>query len=406
MASDDSEKDIAEDVLPVPVKQPAVPTPLDKLFAWHKPRKQLVRQELWLRMSRSLVQRLKNDGRLSAPPAGAMRGSADESKAEVRCLTLPGIDYLDARVIGEECNKLECKLAILGFLASDEDGPVMARARVRQEGLIQAGYISQRSNTLPKRLEEATAHGAIREIRQMAPFHIVNVDACGSIAGAKADHAQRLVEAIHGIVELQLSRCTHRWIMFLTVEARKDEVHSEIIDAFCKAILENAAVSAEFASAASAILQPDGKAIEAAIAHARSSGQKEFLTLFAMGIGKWLLHFADQKQWSVRMDKAFCHSTTGHDNPQPTMCALAFEFIPPVSALQDRSGASRKEPSAAGTHPDDASLIVATMVKSITDADEHLASNTARREQLLAETRSLLKEAGYGDAVLAKISEL
>src|SRR5690349_13459051 len=111
---EDAEEDIAADVLPVQVTEPAIPLALDELFPWHKPRKQLVRKDLWLRLTRALLQRLKNQGIVTAVPDNATRGSAAEYLGEVRCLTLPGIDYLDARILGEECNAQGCRLSVLG----------------------------------------------------------------------------------------------------------------------------------------------------------------------------------------------------------------------------------------------------------------------------------------------------
>lgn len=402
---EEAEEDIAADVLPVQVTEPATPLALDDLFPWHKPRKQLVRKDLWLRLTRALLQRLKNQGFVTAVPQNAARGSAEESRAEIRCLTLPGIDYLDARILGEECNTQGCRLSVLGLLSGGENSRHVARARVRQEGLVQAGYITDRSNTLARPLEEACAGGAIRELRQRAPFHIVNIDACGSVAPPSAEHARRLVEAIHGIVELQLARCTHRWLLFLTVEGRANEVHSETMDAFCASIVENAEKSSQFAEAASDTLQPGTADIKAAIAHAKAAGQRAFLALFAMGMGKWLLHFAEQKQWSVRMDRAFCHSTNVPGEPAPTMCALAFEFIPPTPGLIDNSGASRRAPSEAGAHPENPSVIVAASVKAMSNADELMNADATLKDGLREETRNLLKEAGYSEAALAKLAE-
>ena len=53
---DEPDQQIADDVLPAQVDELAVPVDLDQLFPWHRPRKQLVREEQWLYFSRRLVE--------------------------------------------------------------------------------------------------------------------------------------------------------------------------------------------------------------------------------------------------------------------------------------------------------------------------------------------------------------
>jgi hypothetical protein len=52
-----------------------------------------------------------------------------------------------------------------------------------ETSLIQAGYIKDTSITLPRDFESIckTESGTLRELRRRAPFHVVNIDACGSI---------------------------------------------------------------------------------------------------------------------------------------------------------------------------------------------------------------------------------
>ena len=90
---DETDRLIADDVLPARIDELAVPVELNILFPWHKPRKQLVRKRQWLNSSRSLIERGKgNPGLLPQPPHGY---------PVVSYLTLPGIDYLDVRQLAE-----------------------------------------------------------------------------------------------------------------------------------------------------------------------------------------------------------------------------------------------------------------------------------------------------------------
>ena len=108
-----SNQQIIEDVLPAEVEA-AVPIPLDTLRPWHRPRKQFIREHQWMQISKEFIQREKDGPGLVIPPEGL---------PEVRYLTLPGIDYLDVRLLATLCNELGCCLTSTGFLAGNERNP-------------------------------------------------------------------------------------------------------------------------------------------------------------------------------------------------------------------------------------------------------------------------------------------
>src|ERR1700692_2937084 len=110
--ADENDEAIANDVLPSEVVEPAVPIPLSSLQPWHRPRKQFIRETQWVRYSRRLIERLKG--------TPALRTEVGE-RPEVRCLTLPGIDYLDVRLLADMCRDLGCILTSSGFLAAAEN---------------------------------------------------------------------------------------------------------------------------------------------------------------------------------------------------------------------------------------------------------------------------------------------
>ena len=71
---DESDRRIADDVLPEQIDEPAVPVELNELFPWHRPRKQLVREQQWLRFSKQLIEREKGGHGLRNPLAGISGG--------------------------------------------------------------------------------------------------------------------------------------------------------------------------------------------------------------------------------------------------------------------------------------------------------------------------------------------
>lgn len=249
---EDSLEDLVEDSLPPVVDDRALPLDLNKLFPWHRPRKQKVREHQWVRLTKLYITRMKEKGDLLPIQFVVPNGQTVQQAPEVRYLTLPGLDYLDVRMLGEVANADGCRLTAVGFLDGAAQTRVLARARVREVGLVQSGYITDQSITLPRQLESVcSADGdSLRELKRRAPFHIINIDACGSIAPKSAEHSSRLIEAIYRLVELQLAKANHRWLFFLTVDVREEDIDAETFENLCDAIRQNAAQSEEFKVAA------------------------------------------------------------------------------------------------------------------------------------------------------------
>jgi hypothetical protein len=393
----EAEDDFAEDALPPIVEEDAVPLDLNKLFAWHRPRKQKVRESQWVALTKGLLTKLQQSGALAAQDVQLPDGNVHAILPEVRYLTLPGIDYLDVRLLGEAANELGFRLTSLGFLDEAMETRALARARVRQEGLVQAGFISNRSVTLPRALESICWKDgdSLGQLKRQGPYHVVNIDACGSIAPINAAQATRLIEAIHKIVEYQISASRTRWLFFLTVDVRAGNLDGATFEALCDAIRQNAAASADFAEAARDFFDPSKLLpFEDALQAAKQKDERSTLDVFMLGAAKWLLHLVVPKLWTVRMKHSYCYSTTGVEDGPATMCALAFEFHPPVPGLPDALGASLLQPAVGGP-PGDASMQIVAAAGQVQDLDRLMEADDKIVAQLNLITRKLLEEAGY-----------
>ncbi|TDH38114.1 hypothetical protein E2A64_03015 [Pseudohoeflea suaedae] len=399
MASSEGPEDfgveLAEDSLPATVSTDAVPIRLNHLFPWHRPRKQKVRRDQWVGLANTLVRKLKQQNVLAPKQMTLPDGSSFQQAPEIRYLTLPGLDYLDVRLIGEMCGDNDCKLESVGFLSDAEDSAMMARARVRETSLIQAGYIMDTSLTLPRSIESIcnTTSGTLNELKRRAPFHIINIDACGSIAPTRATHSRRLIDAIFRLVELQLGKANHRWLLFVTVDARDDNLDADTFEALCNAVRENAKANADFELGAIAFLNGEATELEGAIESSKTDG-RPFLNMFSLGFAKWLLHLAEVKQWSIKLKRSHCYSTRPTEDASPSMVSLAFEFLPPPVGLVDPHSVSRQKPSPGGS-TNNPSMQILEGASQIDDLDALLEADAELSVELNAATHSLLIEAGY-----------
>lgn len=383
------EGNFADDVLPPEVSELAVPVALNKLYPWHRPRKQFVRENQWVHYSKRLL------GKLDAGTAGGPK--------EIRYLTLPGIDYLDVRLLGDVCKEANCELISTSFLAAKEGNPVRARAQFREESLKQAGHLSDNSITLPSRLEEITipTSQAYLSLKKRAPFDIVNMDACGSIALPDAAKSGRLLDALHRLVELQFNTRTSNWLLFLTTDARPETLSPELAAAFKEAIVENAAHGNDFRDGAYDLFQishdvalPDG------LGDAATNADR-FLRFFSLGLAKWLLKNSSAQNWEVKTLNCFFYSTAPTNAPRPTMASLAFEFIKRPVALQDQFGVTNAAPPPYQP-AEDYSLRALKMAVDMEDLDIRMKDQPNYRDELSARTKALLAEAGYQAETLAE----
>ncbi|MBT7486422.1 MAG: hypothetical protein HN673_08655 [Rhodospirillales bacterium] len=403
MSDEDEEtlEAIALDSMPVEVKEAAVPVQLNQLQPWHRPRKQMVRKNQWLRLADRLINNL-----LGTP---GLRGVAGKWP-ELRYLTLPGIDFFDVRLLAENCYRNECQLTSTGFLAANEESPIRARAEVRQAALVASGHITQESATLWRNFEEisSTAGQAYKEICQRGPFQIVNVDACGSIALPSHDHANRMIDALHRLIEFQIDKLSSHWLLFITTDVRPENLSDNTLSAITEAIRVNAANNVEFSARTQdyfgKYIEDGPNDIDTIIETTSQKEGRPFVDIFSTGLGKWILHLAKEKNWDMKMHHSYCYSTRREHRDGPTMPCLAFEFIPPPPGLQDHFAASRAEPAPGGVNVD-TSVRVIEMIAGMVDLDELMNEDAELRQQLLTSTRNLMDEANYSQATMDSLAD-
>ena len=382
-------------VLPPRVDETAVPAPLDRLMPWHRPRKQIVRERQWIRYARELIDSERGKPGLPAP-IGAL--------PQVHYLTLPGTDYLDVRLLGELCRQKDCRLKSTGLLAGPPMNPHMARAKLREQALVDAGYVTDESQIYPYRFEEITAVTGMtyRLLEERGPFHIVNVDACGSIAAPTAQHSHRLVDALYRVVEFQLTHRADRWLLFVTVDARPDSIDEETLGNLYDAVVKNAQQSASFEAAVLSMVGNTGGPVDNAMRAVTVRDGAPFLRVFALSLSKWLLHFADEADWDTKTHTAYCYSTTQHDDQTPTMACLALEFLPRRAGLPDPFAVTRADPAPPNAAID-TSLRAISKIAAMEDLDQALRASPPLHDRMARRTAELLKEAGYPDSVLADL---
>ena len=383
------EEDFGESVLPEDVQEVAVPMPLITIEAWHRPRKQFIRERQWRYCAELLLDKLVRAG---APSIRA---------GKLNYLTLPGIDYFDVEMIGDLAADRGLGLEAMGFLADLDRDPVRARSQFRSDALIKKGLILDTSVTYPYRFEELSSKNsqAYRSAKSRAPFNIINIDACGSIALPREEKSARIITALFSLVELQFSTMRDPWLLYLTTDVRDESLSHDVRAALDGAIRQNAEQSDEFREGFVQCVGSAGDDLEAALTMAEDVPGK-FVTKFSLGFAKWLIHNAEQQHWGVKCRPFFCYSTRADGDDGASMPCLAFEFRPEGVNMRDVHGAVNL-PARAEPAPPEYSMEALRKARDMVNVDALLEGDASLRREYAAKQRRMLQGAGYRAEALA-----
>jgi hypothetical protein len=287
--------------------------------AWHHPVKQIVRLKQWAALTQKLV-----EDRSIKPTV-------------LRYFTLPGPDLLDVRVLADVCQPLGVAVEYFGFdIGGDDNDPsdnevehmrgawINAESALRQSGRITANAIIQ-----PDRLEDIAVKDsqAATQLRQRPVFDVVNVDACDHLAYLPKGRTHNTFDALNALLAHQM-KATLPWLLFITTRVEPSLLGNPGV-AFQTAINQNLGLpDAAFRTALAECLEADPDKIASALAETWSTHNLNFLKLYSVGLGKFLLQFfCGQPNLPANVELASAYTYRVYTE-EPDMIALAFRIIP------------------------------------------------------------------------------
>lgn len=364
------------DFLPVAVPDgPAKPNPKE-FMPWHKPRKQFIRKFQWGKATRKLI--------------------SDLNLSTINYMTLPGRDLLDVIELGTICQDLNKELRYLGFESSRDDSDLFGQTIELLDVNGSKLPIVEDSKILNFRLEEVASKEstAKREFSDRGPFHIVNFDACGSLA-SRACYVDncRLIDALRAVIATQLTKAGHDWLLFLTTRISHEGFTQETFGQLMKTILENAERSRDFeVKAKEAMRLPPESCLASSVASLPNAESEDFVRKCTLGIGKWMLHLLDRdmaNQWRIEIVDSYFYSS-GY---APNMLSAAFRFIRIPQVLDDQTGLTSNP--VATSNGESLDIQLAKRLSFMLDLDEKLQQAPACLERLTQSSGDLLKSRGY-----------
>jgi len=233
--SADSEEELEALVQPPEPQGLATPEPLS--FApWHKPRKQFVRREQWMRHIQGVIDKLRQNGDLNG-------------ERPFRYLTLPGPDLLDVKLVADLCGDNEERLQYLGFCHVGEEESRRLRRNVNEFSISRSKEITPDSKVVLAPLQDVQKQNseAFVSMIRSGTFDAVNIDACDPIARDDKNATGRLIDSIRCITEFQIAKRRAPWMLFLTTPVQVDTISPESLGALLGQVEQNSQSNAEFA---------------------------------------------------------------------------------------------------------------------------------------------------------------
>lgn len=377
---DNYDDELIEFSLPPEHIQLAAPAPMS--FApWHRPRKQYVRIKQWLHHVRGTIQSIGIENFNDGEP--------------LRYLTLPGPDLLDIRMIADYCTEASVRMKYTGFCYTDETEDKRLRQNINEFSLTHKDSVVQSSTIIRARLEDV---GIKNSEAQMAlyrggPFHVINIDACEPLATG-TNQSGRLVDAIRSITQYQLSQRRQRWLLFLTTPIQCNTISNESMEALHGQISLNAQNDADFSHKLKEMAS-ENEAVDDYLKRCCEKNGNDLISVFSLGVAKWLIHLAEQANFKVIILKSFSYSMFKKEPYDPNMVSLCFLFEPTPISIQDNTGLTINSTNSQNQSNNTTHIRAITYAYDILNLDNHLAENNDVCNAMIEETKNLLRNVGY-----------
>ena len=375
-----------------------IPPKRREFYPWHRERKQFIREHQWNLEAEKLVRRyLKLTTDLEDAPPDAPEDVLIPKP--LKCLVLPGEDLLDVRSLSERLRPLGCWVKYIGFNCSHGSGVGYEGTRlyVATNEVNSLPNVMRSSHVLHDRFQSvgSTESVAYRRMREIGPYHIVNLDLCDSLFPVLNSDVREYYAALNRITEYQCGHCTHPWLLFVTTQVEPAQCDSQGLGKLGGAVRENCASSAEFSAALEKLLTKKIFDADREGLALHDLADEEIYHFFGVALGKWLLALVARcaPPWSVRLLASYRYSI----KEGVPMFSFAFLFQrSPVPPLQDRFGLA---PAAAAVPPtfDEKkyALKLVEGVAKIRDVEHMLEQDPALKRSMIDSSAALLEAAGY-----------
>ncbi len=404
---DPQDSDFVDDIVDDKLSQHIDP-PRKTFLPWHRVRKEFIRRNQWNFLAKKMAERhwktldkaqalesVSSDDSEAATPS--ITAKAITFERPLKCLVIPGEDLLDIRALWRDTKDIGCHIRYLGFNESHSSSMAGTRLHVANNMVTSLPRIAADSYVTHDSFESIakTTSRAYKYLKDYGPYHIVNLDFCGSIYPSQNSSSSNFLTAIHQLLTYQFSEQRTQWLLLITTEAEPAITDISAMNKLCGATTNNLKVHADFEGELSKLF-PDNTIDTQQTIKLSDLSPEHLITLFGVAFGKWLLHlcYAGQPKWALHMRRSYRYAI----NPEKgaIMLSLAFELHPIIQPPVDATGNSNAQVIPKNSPSEvDCALCLLKRISDIRDVDAFLNENTLERESLLNSHATLLHDAGY-----------
>lgn len=396
MASDSS--DLADDIIPDELPRHG-DVPRDTFFPWHKVRKQFVRQNQWNKLAVRMVEEEWQQD-LEQVDAGTVTLANP-----LRCLVIPGDDLLDIRSLYKALKNHKCAVRYLGFHEGQGSNELGTRVHIANNAVTSLEMVARDSQVIRDRFQAIANEDsqAYRLLREYGPYHVVNLDFCGSMFPNTTSDPQEHYRALHRLLDYQFAHQRSKWLLLLTTKVEPHLVSPPLLQKLCEPTRKNYDTHTDFADLLLKFVPLESFAGDPATIDLSLLAPQQLVQLFGVALGKWILSLCQKAEphWSVRMRGSFKYTIDPASGT--VILSLAFVLEPSFPPLVDETGISTLKPAGrAGADEKICAMKIAEKIGDMLDVDELLANNPAEQKALRDAHAELLEEAGYNRAAYLK----
>ncbi len=318
----------------------------------------------------------------------------------LRCFVIPGDDLLDIRSLWNEVSPLDCYIRYLGFNEGHGSDEENTRVFVANNAVTSLAGVIHDSQVLRDRFESiARDASGFAQLKKYGPFHVVNLDLCGSLLPNKQTQIEPYITAMDRLLRYQFANQKTTWLLFVVTMIEPSQVAPDEMAKFCKPTRKNFDSNPAFAAEVSKLFPASVLQDSDIPANVSGISDEEMLKVFGVAFGKWLLNLSHSgsPEWTVRMRQINRYGI--EDNVGGTMLSIAFQFKPNFAPPVDPTGISKlaTPPSNFPSEADSAVKIAETVFK-MRNVDIELNEKSELRELLTKESADLMESAGFDRA--------
>ena len=360
---------------------------------WHRPHKQYVRDNMWIRETINLLRDLY--GRELQDLSKVVSGGS------IRYLTLPGNDCLDIRAMGPRVYDLfHLKLLWYGFDVESNKNKTLLQSKIFE--LKRKPYIDKNSNTyycdirvigrkLNDRVRNENTNYVLEDFKKQPPFDIINLDLCANLA-CKHRHISQYGTNYFAVIEsvlIKQSKRNKKSLLFVTTKMDSDSAEHEDAVKLQKLAQEVFDRCRDYADSFVKCWGANGAE------DCKLQDYASYEEHFMLGVTQWIIRQAISCRLKPKV-KSFMVYHTGVFDGEDDIVSFAIE-LSPVSSLQVDASGLIESPDMfnAQNLEDKVSSVVPCRVFNRIHVDAVLGDDKEEMTKCIDSTKALLEEVGY-----------